>query len=320
MCGIITPAVMSIEERYESHKECATRRARTSVAGGVVESCTNLPFGDGQSCTGSDISPLHFTGKMRDTETNLDDFGARYFNSGMGRWVTPDWSAIPAPVPYANLTNPQTLNLYQYVEDDPETFADLDGHAGSQENGQNNDQSASTSETTCRSGLTGGSPGSACTTTTTSGGQAQQQNSSTVVVEQVKGEGGNALGHVAIGINGATPVGLVPDSDKTAIKALVKEVASAANGTPEASPVPGHVESLAANRAIKAKATIHVTPQQAAAMQAAIKGMAGHQMYDPAYRNCASFVEEVLRSGGVKAPSDITPGGLVGDLNKQFPQ
>jgi hypothetical protein len=24
VCGIITPAVMSIEERYESHKECAT--------------------------------------------------------------------------------------------------------------------------------------------------------------------------------------------------------------------------------------------------------------------------------------------------------
>ena len=34
------------------------------------------------------------------------------------------------PVPYANLTNPQTLNLYSMVEDDPESFADLDGHEG----------------------------------------------------------------------------------------------------------------------------------------------------------------------------------------------
>jgi len=33
-------------------------------------------------------------------------------------------------VPYANLTNPQTLNLYAMVGDDPESFADLDGHAG----------------------------------------------------------------------------------------------------------------------------------------------------------------------------------------------
>jgi hypothetical protein len=43
-------------------------------------------------------------------------------------WLSPDWSAIPAPVPYANLTNPQTLNLYAMVHDNPETFADLDGH------------------------------------------------------------------------------------------------------------------------------------------------------------------------------------------------
>lgn len=31
-------------------------------------------------------------------------------------------------MPYANLTNPQTLNLYAMVADDPESFADLDGH------------------------------------------------------------------------------------------------------------------------------------------------------------------------------------------------
>src|SRR5580704_2756994 len=38
----------------------------------------------------------------------------------------------PAPVPYANLTNPQTLNLYAMVQDNPESFADLDGHGGNQ--------------------------------------------------------------------------------------------------------------------------------------------------------------------------------------------
>jgi len=31
-------------------------------------------------------------------------------------------------VPYANMANPQTLNLYAMVSDNPETFADLDGH------------------------------------------------------------------------------------------------------------------------------------------------------------------------------------------------
>ena len=31
-----------------------------------------------------------FTGKERDTETNYDYFGARYYDSGLGRWLTPD--------------------------------------------------------------------------------------------------------------------------------------------------------------------------------------------------------------------------------------
>ena len=31
-----------------------------------------------------------FTGKERDSESGLDDFGARYFTSNMGRWMTPD--------------------------------------------------------------------------------------------------------------------------------------------------------------------------------------------------------------------------------------
>ena len=35
---------------------------------------------------------------------------------------------MAAAVPYANLNNPQTLNLYAMASDDPETFADLDGH------------------------------------------------------------------------------------------------------------------------------------------------------------------------------------------------
>jgi len=69
-----------------------------------------------------------FEGKERDTETGNDDFGARYYSNHFGRWLSPDWSAVPAPVPYANLTNPQTLNLYGMVSDNPESFSDLDGH------------------------------------------------------------------------------------------------------------------------------------------------------------------------------------------------
>jgi RHS repeat-associated protein len=88
------------------------------------------PYGSEQAFV-STSSPIHkFTGKERDTETGNDYFGARYYSSTIGRFMSADWSSVPVAVPYANLTNPQTLNLYAMVRDNPETFADLDGHTG----------------------------------------------------------------------------------------------------------------------------------------------------------------------------------------------
>jgi RHS repeat-associated protein len=57
-----------------------------------------------------------FTGKERDAETGLDFFLARYYSRVEGRFMAPDWSSSPAPVPYAKLDNPQTLNLHVYVQ------------------------------------------------------------------------------------------------------------------------------------------------------------------------------------------------------------
>jgi len=70
----------------------------------------------------------HFTGKERDIESGNDYFGARYYASTMGRFLSPDWSAKVEPVPYVKLDNPQTLNLYQYMENNPLGGVDPDGH------------------------------------------------------------------------------------------------------------------------------------------------------------------------------------------------
>jgi RHS repeat-associated protein len=71
------------------------------------------------------------TGKERDTESGNDYFGARYYASSMGRFMSPDWSAKEDdPVPYADLEDPQSLNLYSYVRNNPLGKADLDGHTG----------------------------------------------------------------------------------------------------------------------------------------------------------------------------------------------
>jgi RHS repeat-associated protein len=85
---------------------------------------------------GQEVSPeltsnhYKFNGKERGeaSEGGLDNFGARSYSSVIGRWMTPDWSDEPSPVPYAKLTDPQSLNLYSYVTDDPLSHTDLDGH------------------------------------------------------------------------------------------------------------------------------------------------------------------------------------------------
>ena len=53
---------------------------------------------------------------------------ARYYSSDAGRFLSPDWSANVEPVPYAKLDDPQSLNLYDYVEGNPLASVDPDGH------------------------------------------------------------------------------------------------------------------------------------------------------------------------------------------------
>ena len=104
-----------------------SRRVQTNYAGVVEQTCQNFPFGDGETCSSTPTEHL-FTGKERDTESGNDYFGARYYSSAMGRFMSPDWSAKAEPVPYAKLDDPQSLNLYAYVGNNPLTQVDADGH------------------------------------------------------------------------------------------------------------------------------------------------------------------------------------------------
>jgi RHS repeat-associated protein len=80
-----------------------------------------------------------FTGKERDNETSLDYFLARYYSSSQGRFTSPDefnggpvesfgLLAATNPVFYADITNPQSLNKYQYTYNNPLLYTDPDGH------------------------------------------------------------------------------------------------------------------------------------------------------------------------------------------------
>lgn len=65
-----------------------------------------------------------FTGKERDKESGLDYFGARYYGSSMGRFMSPD----PLGDTVADVKNPQSWNLYSYVLNNPLRFIDPFGY------------------------------------------------------------------------------------------------------------------------------------------------------------------------------------------------
>jgi len=80
--------------------ELGTVRARTNAAAALTESDLSGPRGEPTNLQNG-TSQIHFTGQIFDPETNLTYFGARYYQASSGRFLTPDWSEAPEPVPYA---------------------------------------------------------------------------------------------------------------------------------------------------------------------------------------------------------------------------
>jgi len=108
---------------YFNHRDwLGTERLRTNVGGGTYETCTSLVFGDWLTCSNSDSSPMHFTGQEHDFESGLDNFGARYDTSSMGRFMSPD----PGNAGGMN-DDPQSWNAYAYAGNNPLLYTDPDG-------------------------------------------------------------------------------------------------------------------------------------------------------------------------------------------------
>ncbi len=94
----------------------------TSDLGAIQDESDYYPYGGEIPITNGDPNNYKFTGKERDSESGLDNFGARYDASALGRFMTPD------SIAYSGLDDPQSLNLYSYVGNNPTNFIDPDGH------------------------------------------------------------------------------------------------------------------------------------------------------------------------------------------------
>lgn len=64
----------------------------------------------------------NFTGKERDSESGLDDFGARYYSSNSGRFISVDPSLISV-----RPEDPQSWNRYSYALNNPLAYTDPNG-------------------------------------------------------------------------------------------------------------------------------------------------------------------------------------------------
>jgi len=99
-------------------------RQITGMDGAVLERHDYLPFGTEWPTQGAlGEHKVTFAGKERDAESGLDYFGARYFSSNTGRFV----SADPVTVTAARAVDPQRWNRYSYARNAPFRFGDPTG-------------------------------------------------------------------------------------------------------------------------------------------------------------------------------------------------
>jgi RHS repeat-associated protein len=131
--GLVATIEPGAGTRYTTADHLGSPRVVTIASAAVVSRHDYMPFGEelssgvggrttGMGFTVTDGIRQKFTSKERDVETGLDYFGARYFASTQGRFVTVDpfaGSGRPA--------KPQSWNRYAYVSNNPLTLVDPDG-------------------------------------------------------------------------------------------------------------------------------------------------------------------------------------------------
>lgn len=121
--------------KYLTPDHLNTPRVVTDVQGNIISRHDYYPFGQEiapnignrttiEGYSGMDSVRQKFTGYEKDEETGLDFAQARYFNSGLGRFMSVD------PLGKSEkLEDPQTWNRYSYVLNNPLRYTDPDGQA-----------------------------------------------------------------------------------------------------------------------------------------------------------------------------------------------
>ncbi len=96
----------------------------TNATGGKVNEMRYYPYGETRS--GAIATDRRYTGQRQEIGLGLYDYNARYYDPLLGRFLSAD-SIVPSPA------NPQSLNRYAYVLNNPLRYTDPTGHYSEEE-------------------------------------------------------------------------------------------------------------------------------------------------------------------------------------------
>jgi RHS repeat-associated protein len=288
---------------------------------------------DGSSCYVCIHTLLRsrYTGKERDIESGLDHFQFRSYSSTMGRWMSPD----PAGMQAVDISNPQSLNRYAYVQNNPVSFVDplgldcaylnnagddlekggLDQNSNSTECGKNGGYWVDGGLTDYHINANKGTVQLTGTTDGTDQTHASYQDT-TLNVGWYFNTMANPFGHMAIGLGFQMPVGMNPRSDSQFNKAFLKD-------GPNAS-VPGAIKPQVGGHLYQ-MAKIPITGMQANMIQNAINEST---LYPGNYSlggqngcDCGTWAQQMLGDAGINSgPPAVLPGNVMFQLGLFGPQ
>ena len=93
----------------------------TDASGNILGEQRYYPFGETRLTSGTIYTDKLFTGQREITGLGIYHYGARFYSPKLGRFLSPD-TIVPNPY------NPQDLNRFSYVRNNPLRYIDPTGH------------------------------------------------------------------------------------------------------------------------------------------------------------------------------------------------
>ena len=117
---------------YYTHKDhLGSTTAMTDASGGVVSEHGYYPFGQTRFTAGTMNTDKLYTGQREITGLGIYHYNARFYSPYINHFISAD-TIVPNP------TNPQNLNRYSYVINNPLRYTDPTGHFCVEEDGDGN--------------------------------------------------------------------------------------------------------------------------------------------------------------------------------------